>query len=127
MSRYGIIAIGYNRPDSMQRLLTKLAMVDYKGDDVLLIISLDLSGTNDVKEIAESYEWKYGNKIVRIQEEKLGLRRHVLMCGTYMEEYQLDAVAVFEDDVIPSPAFYIYMTRKGRKSKGNENFERERS
>lgn len=109
MSRYGIIAIGYNRPGSMQRLLKKLAMVDYKGDNMLLIISVDSSGTNDVKEVAESFEWKYGNKIVKTYEEKLGLRRHVLMCGTYMEEYHLDAVAVFEDDIIPSPAFYNYM------------------
>lgn len=108
-SKYGIIAIGYNRPDSMQRLLGALDKADYKGENVLLIISIDNSGTDIVEKTAQAFEWKYGNKIIKTYENRMGLREHILKCGTYLEEYDLDAVAVFEDDIYPSPAFYNYM------------------
>lgn len=46
--KYGIIAIGYNRPDCMIRLLRALEIADYKDDRVMLIVSIDNSGREDV-------------------------------------------------------------------------------
>ena len=109
MNRYGIIAIGYNRKKSLQRLLNALAQADYGKSEVLLIISLDYAGMSEIIEAAEKYDWKHGPKIVKAYKERQGLRRHILNCGNYMEEYRLDAVAVFEDDIYPSPAFFQYM------------------
>ena len=36
-----IIAVGYNRPNSMNRLLNSLANSDYEEDNVDLLISID--------------------------------------------------------------------------------------
>lgn len=107
--RLGIIAIGYNRRKSMERLLTLLSQCDYGEDSPILIVSIDKSDTAEVEEYAQSFSWKHGEKIVKTYPERLGLKRHVFRCGSYMNEYELDAVAVFEDDIIPSVDFYNYM------------------
>lgn len=107
--QYGIVAIGYNRLNSLKRLLNALNAAEYGKEQVLLIISLDYAGMPEMKEAAEKYNWNHGKKLVMAYTERQGLRRHILQCGDYMEKYGLDAIAVFEDDVIPSPAFYNYM------------------
>ena len=109
--KYGIVTIGYNRPSSLRRLLEALNKAEYKGYEVLLIISLDYSEMPEINEMAEKFIWRHGNKIVKAYTERQGLRKHVLQCGGYMEEYALDAMAVFEDDVFPSPAFFNYMVQ----------------
>lgn len=109
MKKYGIIVVGYNRTHSIKRLLDALDRADYKNETVTLIISIDNSGSDDVEKLAQSFEWKYGNKIVKTYSERQGLRKHILRCGDYIEEYQLDAAAIFEDDIYPSPAFFNYM------------------
>ena len=107
--KYGIIAIGYNRPECMIRLLRALEAADYKNDEIKLIVSIDNSGNEDVQKSAEGCPWTHGEKIIRTYPERMGLRKHILRCGDYLEEYALDAIAVFEDDILPSPAFYNYM------------------
>ena len=107
--KYGIVVIGYNRCSTIRRLLDKLNEAEYFGDEVLLIISIDKSDVKEVYTLANEFEWKHGDCVKRFHEEKMGLRNHVLKCGGYMEEYDLDAIAVFEDDIYPSPAFYNYM------------------
>ena len=109
--QYGIVAIGYNRRDSLKRLLDALNEAEFGEEQVLLIISLDYSGMPEIRELAEQYHWKHGKKLVKAYTERQGLRKHILHCGDYIEEYHLDAAAVFEDDVIPSPAFYNYMVQ----------------
>lgn len=111
---YGIIAIGYNRPESLKRLLTALNRADYQENKILLIISLDFSGISEIQEIADTFTWKHGPKVVKAYAQKQGLRKHVLKCGGYMEEYALDAIAVFEDDIFPSPAFFNFMDQAVR-------------
>ena len=107
--KYGIIAIGYNRPDCMIRLLRALEIADYKDDRVMLIVSIDNSGREDVWQATEKCNWTHGEKVIRTYPERMGLRAHLLRCGDFLEEYGLDAVAVFEDDILPSPAFFNYM------------------
>ena len=109
MRRYGIIAVGYNRLESLKRLLTALNQIDDQGYTILLIISLDFAGMPEIVEMAEKFHWIHGKKEVKLYQEKQGLRKHILQCGDYLEEYSLDAVAVFEDDIVPSPAFFNYM------------------
>lgn len=102
-----ICCIGYNRVDSMARLLNSLDKAKYT-HPVTLIVSIDRSKTTIVKDYADSFDWKHGDKMVILQPENLGLRKHVLTCGGYIEKLNLDALVVLEDDITVSPYFYQY-------------------
>lgn len=104
---FAVVAIGYNRVNSMRRLISSLIVADYQGDEVDLIISIDNSGKDDVEVLAKGIQWPYGKKIIKTYPERKGLRAHVLTCGDYVYDY--DAIAVFEDDIWVAPSFYSYM------------------
>lgn len=104
----GIIAIGYNRPDSIGRLLDRLNACDYPHDRVPLVVSLDNSGKPDVYDAASAFSWARGPYQVVLQPRRMGCKNHILHCGSYMEQYGWDAAIVLEDDVYPSVAFYQY-------------------
>lgn len=118
MTRYAIVVIGYNRADSISRLLVSLAQGIYS-ESVDLLISIDNSGTDTVEKCATEFEWKFGNKKVFTYPSRLGLRRHILHCGDFLKNYE--AIAVFEDDVVPSPGFFNYMKATVEKYSGDEN------
>lgn len=102
-----IIAVGYNRPDSMERLLNSLQRADYTDDMVDLLISIDKGARqSEVIEVAEKFSWKNGKKTIRAYSERQGLRPHIIQCGDMTQEY--DAVIVLEDDITVSDSFYIY-------------------
>lgn len=105
--KYAVIAVGYNRPLSLARLLQSLQAAEYDGNKVDLIISIDYSGNDSTKAIAEKCEWPFGRKIIRAFEKRQGLRNHILACGDMTEHY--DAVAVFEDDIVVAPGFYLFL------------------
>lgn len=117
---FGIIAIGYNRPNSLQRLLEALNRVEYEDKEVLLIISLDYSGMPEMSDVAENYTWNHGRKIVKAYPERQGLQKHILQCGDYLEEFDLEAAAIFEDDIMPSPAFFRFMVQAVDFYKNND-------
>lgn len=106
MDSFAIVAIGYNRPKSMERLLKSLSNAEYFGDRVTLIISIDKSGNDDVYDVADKFDWIYGEKVIKTYEKRMGLRDHVLKCGDLVNEYE--NLAVFEDDIYVSPNFYNY-------------------
>lgn len=106
MNKFAIVAMGYNRPKSIKRLLNSLKRAEYLGDEVSLIISIDNSGDDSVELEAKEFIWPYGPKIIKTYKERLGLRNHVLSCGDLVHEYE--DIAVFEDDIVVSPAFYKY-------------------
>ena len=105
--KLAIVVIGYNRKDSISRLLESLKNAEYCGDTVDLIISIDNSGTDLVERVAKKADWPFGEKKIYTYNERQGLRKHILGCGRFLNEY--DAIAVLEDDIIVSPAFYEYM------------------
>lgn len=108
MYKYGIVAIGYKNALGVQRLLKALDEADYQDQEILLIVSIDYSGKDTVLNVAKNFEWKYGQKVVRSFSKNLGLRKHVLACGDYLNEFDLDALIVFEDDMYPSIDFFRY-------------------
>ncbi len=67
-----IVVVAYNRADSLVRLLQSLLHAK-EVSDALLIISIDNQEplNYDVKELAESFAWPYGDKEVRYQEKHL--------------------------------------------------------
>lgn len=102
-----ICAIGYNRVESMKRLLGSLARGFYPEDGgVTLYISVDKSDSDAVAEYGDSFEWKHGPKKVLRHPENLSLRKHILSCGDLLEHH--DALIVLEDDIVVAPAFYQY-------------------
>ncbi|MDA7901948.1 glycosyltransferase family 2 protein, partial [bacterium] len=104
-----IVVVGYNRPDSLQRLLDSLNLANYQFDNIDLVISLDFcSGSlgDSTQNVAASFNWQHGKKRVILQAENIGLRNHVLACGDLSESY--GAIILLEDDLSVGPDFYHF-------------------
>ncbi len=114
MSKYGIIIIAYDRLDSIKRLITSLLQAKYS-EPADLIISIDNSGTNVIENYARTIDWIYGKKIIRTFPEKLGLKKHVLTCGNYINEYQYEAAVVLEDDLFAAPDYFNFSVQAVKK------------
>lgn len=119
MDNYAIIVVGYNRAKETERLLHSINNADYEGDKVTLIISIDNSGNDKVYEMANNFHWMHGEKVIRKMPVRMGLRKHILSCGDYLNEY--DAVAILEDDLVVAPDFYRYMKQAVSFYKDNDN------
>ena len=120
MIKPAIVAVGYNRPDGMKRLLESIGKASYNCDDVPLIVSIDESNRSDeVEAVAQAFEWKYGTKEIRRFPERQGLRKHIVHCGDYSEKY--GAVIILEDDLVVAEDFYSYVCAAHEKY-GDEKY-----
>lgn len=112
MEQITIVAIAYNRKNSLKRLLSSLSnIIVPNNEQVRLYISIDRSPKEeqknlDVYKLAKDYEWPYGEKVIDYKEKNLGLKCHVLLCGNLTSKYE--NVIVLEDDIVVSPLIYIY-------------------
>ena len=104
--KLAIVIVTYNRLQCFQRLLLSLERGYYDKSAIDLIISIDKSDSDEIGLYADQYHWDFGNKIVVKHPENLGLRRHILSIGRYLEEY--DCIIVLEDDVTVTPNFVRY-------------------
>src|SRR5687768_8098504 len=104
MNSPAIVITAYNRPEGLSRLLKSVADASYDSNNVTLVISIDKSDSNKVYELADSFEWKYGQKKVIKHNEHLGLKEHILRCGDLTDQY--GSIILLEDDLIVSPWFY---------------------
>ena len=103
-----IVAVGYNRKESLRRLIVSINDAEYFSDCVDLIISLDKSSIeSEMINMANNINWIHGAKIIRTFPERQGLKSHILQCGDLTEKY--DAVIVLEDDLLVSVGFYSYV------------------
>lgn len=120
MGTIALVAVGYNRSDSIEQLLQSLLRAEYENDRVDLIISLDKGPKQqEVVSVAESFKWTYGEKVIRVFSERQGLRSHIIQCGDLTEKY--DAVVVLEDDLMVAPHFYSYVKQAVDYYKDNEH------
>ena len=108
MSHSPAIAIAaYKRSRSLTRLLDSLANADYTGySEIVLIISIDRSDSQAALEVAQKFEWQYGEKKLVHHSRNLGLKRNVLFCGDLSDKY--GSVIVLEDDLYVARNFYGY-------------------
>lgn len=105
-----IVAVGYNRPEGMRRLLESIGRAKYTMSDIPLIVSIDKSDrSDDVEQVAKDFNWEYGPKEIRRFPERQGLRKHIIQCGDYSETY--GAVIILEDDLVVAEDFYEYTCR----------------
>ena len=58
--RTAIVAIGYNRPLCIARLLKSVFSADYIGESVTLIVSIDKSANDEVERVARQFVWPFG-------------------------------------------------------------------
>ncbi len=108
MIKPAIVAVGYNRPDGMKRLLSSLAKAKYEVSDIPLIVSIDESDKSDeVERVAKEFNWEHGTLEIRRFPERQGLRKHIVQCGDYSEKY--GAAIILEDDLVVSEDFYSYV------------------
>ena len=107
--KVAVVVVGYNRLKPIQRLFSSLLRADYGGKEVPLIISIDCSNDEALYEYVRNIAWPYGNKYVRIQEKRLGLKEHIFQCGDLTEYFR--AVILLEDDVFVSEFYYNYVVR----------------
>lgn len=120
MIKPAIVAVGYNRPDAMKRLLESVCAADYPFDDITLVVSIDECDKSDqVEAVARDIDWKHGEKVIRRFPERQGLRKHVLQCGDLSQKY--GAIIVLEDDLMVSPSFYHYTYQAVNKYKDYES------
>ncbi len=104
---FAIVIVCYNRVDGVKRLTQSLERVNFDGrKDIDLIFSIDNSGLDIVERFATNYQWGNGKKIIRTFEKRQGLKRHILKCGEYTNEY--DILVVLEDDIFVSDSMYYY-------------------
>ena len=104
-NKLAIVVVGYNRIDSIKRILTSLDNAVYPCD-VPLVISIDCSGCEPLYDYVRNYTWNHGCKFVIIREKRMGLRDHVLSCGDLTKFFR--GVIILEDDIFVSPYFYYY-------------------
>ncbi len=112
MTSASIVVSAYNRPQALARLLASLHRADYSTDKVRLVISIDRGPdgiNNHVRDVAETFRWTVGEKEVILQENRLGLVRHILFCGGFSQT--LGDIIFLEDDLLVSPVFYSYATQ----------------
>ena len=119
MEKIALVAIAYNRVNSLKRLLNSLQRAYYDEDvNVPLVISIDKSDTEDVLRLANEFHWNHGDKRVLSHAENLGLKAHVLSQGKLLEEF--DAIVVLEDDVVVARDFLYYVRQCVRKYQDND-------
>lgn len=115
-----ICCLGYNRPDSLKRLLESIGIAVYPCEDITLIISIDeCNESGNVEEVAQKFDWLHGKKIIKRYKKRLGVRKHTLMVGDY--SYQYGAVIYLEDDIVVSPGFYVYVYEALKKYRCQKN------
>ena len=117
--KIAIVAVGYNRKESISRLLASLNNGNYLGESITLVISIDKSNTSVVETFADSFEWKHGEKIVDKHEKNLGLREHMLSLTKWFDLF--DVLIVLEDDIIVAPTFYSFVVQTTQKYFNDEN------
>ena len=105
MTNIPIVIVAFDRKECLSRLLNSIERAFYP-DKTKLIISIDGGGSADVVALANSFHWKYGEKEVILQSENLGLRKHILSCGSLVEYYS--GIILLEDDLFVSPYYYDY-------------------
>ena len=105
-ARPAVVAVGYNRPEALLRLLESLRAGAYP-PGVPLVISLDWSGDAAPAAVAEAFEWPHGPKRVIRHPQQLGLREHILACGDLTQEF--GGIILFEDDIVAAPHHYAYV------------------
>lgn len=112
ITKRSIIITAYNREESLKRLLESLSLLK-NIDDTDLILSLEYGYSLANLTYFESFDWRFGNKIVKTHEHKLGLKDHFIWVGDQTNEY--DYIVFLEDDLYISPKIFDFVNASYNK------------
>lgn len=104
--RLAIVVVGYNRLESMRRVLSSLTQAHYPTDQIPLVLSIDCSGDEALYTYVREFNWPFGEKYVNIEKERLGLKKHIFQCCGLSKYFK--GVIILEDDSFVAPYFYYY-------------------
>ncbi len=104
-ARHAVVVPGYNRPESLQTVLSCLDAATYD-EPVDLIVSID-GGDAGCLAVAEGFEWRWGTKRVRNVQPRHGLKAHIISCGDLASE-SYASFTIIEDDLLVSPQWHAY-------------------
>jgi hypothetical protein len=110
--RPAVVIPAYNRAGTLIRLLESLGRACYPEGEIPLLISIDRgsSGHNlEVQAAAQGFPWPHGEKHLILQQNRLGLVKHIHWCSSLSKEY--GSIILLEDDLYVSPAFYTYASQ----------------
>ena len=102
-------------------MLNSVKLVENIDNNVDLIISIDKGKRqSEIVEIAKAFDWKYGEKIIRVFSERQGLKKHIIQCGDLTEKYDLvilDEFGYISSDKEGGELLFTNLSiRTGRKS-----------
>jgi len=108
-----LVVITYDRPETLQRLLSSLDAAVYpEAVDVPLIVTIDHGespGAMRVFELARDFDWRFGTKRIVKQPRHLGLVEHFQEAGRLSRDH--DAIILLEDDLTVAPPFYSFASQ----------------
>lgn len=101
-----IVIATYNRKELFERTLSCVQSADYSGyENIHLVISIDhAQNCDEMKATADAFVWEHGKKTVILHEERQGLRKHFVFCGSLSQKY--GPVIFLEDDVVVNRNYY---------------------
>ncbi len=108
MKKLAIVITAFNRADSLNSLLRSLKKIQAQ-IEIPLIISIDNNGTREVNQLANEYNWPYGEKKVIIHKHKKGLVNHFIWAGDQTKQYE--NVIFLEDDLLVSPGLIAFASQ----------------
>jgi hypothetical protein len=115
-----IIVLGFERPDSLKRLLFSIYKAKYNSKiEIPLVISIDRGENKEIERIAKEFNWHFGKKEVVLHEKRLGMRNHSLYCGNLSKKF--GSIIFLEDDSYVSPEYYNYACQALAKYRKSEN------
>lgn len=118
MTTIPIVVSAYNRPEPLSRILQSLKAAQYGREDILLYISLDKGGPNGTKDIAETFDWPHGPKVVLARSQHLGMRDHAFACMDLFGDSE--QLIFLEDDSFVGPEFFSYSMKIALNLQNND-------
>ena len=123
-----VVILACNKPDSLNRLLNSLLEVDYEGDRIDLVISLDIGylGFYDLPSLIliKQLLWSHGTLKRVLKDTHRGQLNQWLEAYSSVDTKDDSPILILEDNLQLSPFWYKYL--KGVLSKSNSRQLHER-
>lgn len=107
--------LGWNRLENLQHLLNSINEADYSGwsQEIPLYIHIDGGSLPAVNELAETFDWTRGPKILDIRQKNHGLRNmwFTSMRNATQTTGDDTLMLVLEDDMVISPLYFQWLLR----------------
>ncbi|WP_127519452.1 hypothetical protein [Edwardsiella tarda] len=108
MKNIAIMILGFNRLESVKRVVNSLLEANYDSNkNIDLVFSIDYSIIQeDIEHYIDSICWNFGKKIKYLHSKNIGMRNNSLFCLRLSKHY--DAAIFIEDDSRLSPMYFDY-------------------